>query len=266
MKKVFLQAMFGSPHSWIQDYMDHVARLEEFGWHWMIFTPNRLETPSKNVRIVPMTLAEFDVLVEKHTGVYVGNFLDGKNLPSKLISDFYCAFGQIFQDYIRDYDYWGITNFDIVYGRLDRYLPDSLIDAYEIWSDDATPAINGIFTLFRNEHRVNNLFREVPGWEDCFRIHRPMAFDEIRMTAAMQKVEKEGKLAWGYPRHFPLHSYDRLVMHQPSPRLYFEEDGALIEWYEDRTHPPSTKRHYGRELFCFHFSRTKRWPIGARPA
>jgi hypothetical protein len=93
-----------------------------------------------------------------------------------------------------------------------------------------------------------------------------MAFDEIRMTDAMQKLEREGGLAWGYPRHFPHHSYDRLVMHRPIPHIYIEEDASLIEWFEDTTHPPMTKRHFGRELFLFHFSRTKRWPVGAKPA
>jgi hypothetical protein len=266
MKKVFLQAMFGDPHSWIQPYLDHLGRLEEFGWYWRIFTPNKLKTASRNVDIVPMALGEFDALVAKHCGVKVDNFLTRENVPSKLISDFYCAFGQIFQEYIKDAAFWGCTNFDICYGRLDRWLPDFLLSQYEIWSDDATPAINGIFTLFKNNEKVNNLFRLVPNWEECFTRHRPMAFDEIRMTDAMQKLEREGGLAWGYPRHFPHHSYDRLVMHRPIPHIYIEEDASLIEWFEDTTHPPMTKRHFGRELFLFHFSRTKRWPVGAKPA
>jgi hypothetical protein len=63
-----------------------------------------------------------------------------------------------------------------------------------------------------------------------------------------------------------MHSYDRLVLHRPEPRLYFEDDGALIEWYDDYVHPPSEKRHFGREIPMFHFSRTKKWPVGVKPA
>jgi hypothetical protein len=260
LKKVFLQTQFGSPHAWTEQYFENFRRLAPYDWHLKVFTPN-CWPGADNIEIVPMTLGDFDQLIERHVGVRVGNYLTGKGVPSKLVSDFYPAYGQIFQDYIQGFDFWGFTNWDMVYGRLDRYVPDELLETCDIWADDVN-AINGIFTLMRNNEYVNNLFRHVPDWAFAFTTHEPFAFDEIRMTEAVRKLADAGAVRFKYPHYFGNHSYDRLIQHFPEPNLYFAEDGGLIERLEDRgVCPPSTKNHYGREIMSFHFSRTKRWPI-----
>jgi hypothetical protein len=170
----------------------------------------------------------------------------------------------IFHDYLEDADYWVITNWDIAYGRLSKFLQDEELSKWDVWSDDPW-GFNGIFTCMRNDSAVNHLFERVPNWEHYFTVHEPCGFDEIRFSGALHDASAEGLIKWGHPDHFGLHTYDRLVQHQPNPRFYFEDDGALIEWYEDRTHLPSPKRHYGREVFLAHFSYTKRWPIGSKP-
>lgn len=261
LTKVFLQCMFGAPHSWIQPYLDHFARLEQFGWYMKIFTPNELKTPS-NIEVVRMTVEEYDRLMGRQCGVVAGNYLkDG--VPAKLVSDHYCAFGQIFQDYIKGFDYWAITNFDVAYGRLSKFLPDSELEKYDIWADEGSVAINGIFTLFRNNPVINRLYEHVDDWKHLFSVHEACGFDEIRMTHAVRRLAAAGEIRFGHPDHFPLHSYDRLVQHRPTPNLYFESDGALIERFEDGVCFPNEKGHYGREIFLYHFSRTKRWPIAA---
>jgi uncharacterized protein DUF6625 len=264
LKKTFIQCLFGQPFPWTEQYFLNFRRLEASGWYLKVFTPNPLPSGG-NIEVIPMALADYDALVRKHVGVDPKNFLSARGVPNKLTSDHYPAQGLIFQDYLKDTDYIGITNWDCCYGRLPKFLPDSELEKYEIWSDDPS-GFNGIFTLMANGERALNLFREVQHWEHYFTTPEPCAFDEIRFSEALRKADAEGRIAWGHPEHFPMHSYDRLVMHQPNPRLYFEDDGALIEWYEDRVHLPSTKRHYGREIFLYHFSRTKRWPIGPKPA
>jgi hypothetical protein len=271
LKKVFLQTQFGSPHQWTEQYFENFRQLERWGWYLKVFTPNPWPSAS-NIEVIPMTVEEFDELLGKKTGVRAGNHLKN-GVPAKLVSDYYPAYGVIFEDFINGsrsfteskFDYWGFTNWDVAYGRLDRFIPDSVLCHYDVWTDDPY-GINGIFTLMRNDERVNNLFRWVPDWERCFAEHPPQAFDEIRMSETLRKLAAADKVNWGHPKHFPLHSYDRLVQHQPNPRVYFEEDGALIEWFDDYVHPPSEKRHFGREIFLMHFSRTKRWPVGPKPA
>lgn len=262
LKKTFLQCLFGTPHDWLESYFEHFGRLESTGWYMKVFSPHSFDVPS-NVEIVPMTLVEFDGLVEKKCGVNPGNYLDG-HAPRKLISDYYVAFGHLLSDHILDADYWGITNFDLTYGRLSRYIPDETLEQFDIWTDDATPCVNGIFTLFKNEYRINRLYQHVPNWQDHFTNHAPCAFDEVLMTKAVRELAERGEIRLGHPEHFPFHSYDRLPQHRPTPQVYFEADGALIEKFEDPGIGKSflfPRGFHGREIMMLHWSRTKRWPI-----
>jgi hypothetical protein len=262
LHKCFLQTQFGTPHEWTEQYFDNFRRLESTGWSLKVFTPNPWKSQG-NIEIIPMTLAEFDGLVEQKCGVNPRNFLKGP-APSKVISDYYCAFGHIFEDFLSGVDYWGFSNWDCTYGRLSKFLPDKELVKYEVWADEGSVAINGIFSLFHNDrYRVNRLYQHVPDWKQCFATHEPCGFDEIRMTHALRKLVADREVIFGHPDHFPLHSYDRLPQHMPTPKVYFEPDGALIERYDDQVHFPNERGFFGREIMFFHWNRTKRWPIAA---
>src|SRR5678816_2825204 len=131
--------------------------LARYDWYLKVFTPNPWKS-SGNIEIIPMTIEGFDALIEKHCGVKVGNYLTPEGVPHKLVSEYYPAYGEIFQEFTRSFEFWGHTNWDMVYGRLDRFLPDSVLRTCDIWSDDPN-AIDGIFCLYRNAAEINNLFR-----------------------------------------------------------------------------------------------------------
>ncbi len=114
-----------------------------------------------------MTPEEFNTLVDKRLGIKTNVFMTPLGVPSVHMTDYCVAWGAIFKDYITDYDFWGIPNWDIVYGRIERYLPDTFLNEIDVWTDDVD-AINGIFTLFRNNDRCSNLFRRIPDWEAKF--------------------------------------------------------------------------------------------------
>lgn len=267
LNKVILQTQFGTPHPWSEQYFDNVRTLAPYGWSLYVFTPNLHPGQSGgNIRIVPMTIEQFDQLLGKQTGVSANNHLvNGK--PAKFVSDYYPAYGRIFQEYIEGFDYWAHTNWDMVYGRLDHFLPDAELEKHEIWADDVR-AINGIFTVYRNNEHVNNLFRLVPEWQAMFRIHELFGFDERHMTLLVRDLVDAGKLALGGPPYYGYHSYDRLPQHLPTPRLEVKPDGALIELFPDlfaqhleRCEDTAWRGRFGREIMSFHFSRTKRWPL-----
>ena len=163
MKKVFVILMFGKPFPWIDKFIDSVQHLEKYGWCWKIFTPNKFESKG-NVEIVPMTIDEFNLLVEKKTGITPLTYITDKGIPSSHVTDYMVAYGKIFEDYLKC-DFWGMMGGpDIVFGRLDRFLPDSFLEDCDIFTDDVK-AINGCFTLFRNTEEINTLFKKIPNWE-----------------------------------------------------------------------------------------------------
>ncbi len=266
LRKTFILPQFGPPFEWTEQYLAHIATLAPYGWHWKILTPHSYKSHSANVEIVPMTFAEFDARVTKTTGVETGNFLDANGLPVKLLSDYYPAFGDIFADLLTHCDYWSITNWDVLYGRLDHFLPDSELEKWDIWSDDCHH-INSLFCFYRNVPWVNQLYRAVPHWQTAFGYHgrQIFGFDELHFDVIARQLADAGQLRFGHPPYFSLHSYDRLVQHQPVPNLTIMPDGALIECFDDPhpalAHYPPWRGMFGREIMYFHFLSTKRWPV-----
>ncbi len=264
LKKTFILPQFGSPFAWTEEYLAHIATLEPYGFHWKILTPHAYQSKSANVEIVPMTLYDFNARVTAATGVVTGNFLDANGLPAKLVSDYYPAFGEIFSDLLVDCDYWSATNWDVMFGRLDHFLPDEHLERFDIWSDDCHH-INSLFCFYRNDPDVNSLYRQVPHWDIMFGHHgRPLfGFDELHFDLLVRGLADVG-LAFGHPPYFSLHSYDRLIQHRPTPNLMMMPDGALIECFDDPlpvlAHYPPWRGVFGREIMYFHFIATKQWP------
>lgn len=264
MKKVFILTQFGTPHEWTQQYFDNIGKLAKLGWYWKIFTPNTYDKVPPNVEIIPMTIEEFDQLIEKKVGVNPKNYLTDKGVPSKPVSDFYVASGLIFEDYIKSYDYWGITNWDVVYGRLDHFLPDELLETMDIFTDDVG-RVNGVFSLFRNKPNINKLFRRIPHINDMFTEHKLFGVDEYYFIDPIKKAATINELVYNHPEFYPFHSYDRLIQHWGKPQLEFQEDGSLWEKFADMAPPVGyvnfPKGYIAREIMYFHFNYTKKWPL-----
>jgi hypothetical protein len=255
LKKIFTETQFGDPHPWSNEYFQNVGKLGATGWYFKIFTPNKYENLPSNVEIIPMTLEEFNTLIENKLGVNPHSYLKN-GVPTKPVSDFYVAHGKIFEDYLKDADYWGFTNWDIVYGQLSRFIPDELLAKCDIFSDEIN-TINGIFTLVRNNEKMNNLFKEIPDWEMKLTTHKLFGTDEYDFTKVAQTIPN-----FLFPKYYPLHSHDRLEQHLPEPKLSLKEDGSLWELFNDVKHPnwEHARPLVGREIPYFHFITTKKWP------
>ena len=265
LKKVFVLTQFGKHHKWTKQYLDNIKRLGQYGWYWKIFTPNKYKNVPSNCEIIPMTIEEFNTLIEKKLGYNPQNFITDKGVPSKPVSDFYVATGVIFEDYIKGYDFWGITNWDVVYGRLDQFLPDDMLSELDVFTDDVGQ-VNGVFSLFKNIKKVNNLFREIPDIEKMLTEHRLFGIDEIYLIEPLRKASKSEALTYIHPQFYPLHSYDRLIQHVPVPQLEIQTDGSLWEKFKDMDIPPNSeynfpKGYIAKEIMYFHFSYTKKWPL-----
>lgn len=239
---VFLQPLFGELYPWAQQYLDNIAQVK--GYDWKIFTPHNLKV-GKNTEVIKMDLAEWDRRVLKATGIDPKNYIDGK-APHKNLTDYYPAYGDILKDFTKGYKFWGHTNWDCVYGQLGDFFPQD----FEIFADESNE-INGTLTLYKNKKEINELYKQVQGWEQAFTDHKLFGFDE---TMFSKYAISTGLVTC--PPHYPLHSYDRLPQHRPTPKLDYQ-DGRLYELFTDTV----TGRVTGKEIAWFHFSFNKKWPL-----
>ena len=79
-----------------------------------------------NVTIIDSTLEQFQARARKKLGQHV--VIES---PYKLC-DFKPAFGVIFEEYLRDYDFWGNADIDIVYGKIRDFLTNQLLYQYDV--------------------------------------------------------------------------------------------------------------------------------------
>lgn len=99
------------------------------------------------------------------------------NTPYK-ICDYRPAFGVIFDEELREYDYWGYVDSDVIFGNLRKFLTNEILDNYDRFSN------LGHLTVFRNTQENNRKFMFSKcgmyySYKEAFQIAENTAFDEL---------------------------------------------------------------------------------------
>ncbi len=95
--------------------------------------------------------------------------------PYKLC-DFKPAYGDIFHEYIHEYQFWGFCDIDIVFGKIRDFITDDLLDRYDKIGQ------LGHCVLIRNTDFMRTLYKKKYGdecwYKTVFSIHSNLSFDE----------------------------------------------------------------------------------------
>lgn len=114
---------------------------------WFIFTDNDAKSIYPNIYFIKITFEDLKKRIQKQYDFEI--LLDN---PYDLC-DFKVAYGEIFQDYIREYDFWGFCDCDLIFGNLRHFVTDDILDTYD------KIYLRGHCTLFRNNAEINSLYR-----------------------------------------------------------------------------------------------------------
>lgn len=125
----------------------------------------------ENVKIIYFTLEKFNFLASEKLNLDI-NIKSGYKL-----CDLKPAYGIIFQDYLNKYDFWGVCDIDLVFGRIREFMNDDLLNKYDVISvKDSFPS--GYFLLFKNKDEINNLFKKSKDYKKIFQTSKNYCFDE----------------------------------------------------------------------------------------
>ena len=115
---------------------------------WLIFTDDHTDYnyPS-NVKVKYWTFEQMKMRVQK-----IFDFPISLERPYKLC-DYKPAYGEIFSDELKGYDFWGDCDVDLVWGNIRRFYTDELLSKYE------KIGFNGHSMLFKNTPEVCARFR-----------------------------------------------------------------------------------------------------------
>lgn len=219
IKKIFITPFFGDLPEWMNQYKTHFEHvLRPKGYDWILDTD--LEGFKKRVK-------------SKLNIDYPGLPGTGK------VWDYRGALGFLYEEEIRGYDFWGHTDFDCVYGDVDRWVTDDFLSNLDVHSNHIS-YVNGCWSLYRNTIKVNGLFMgtdwkkymgngDVNGWIE---------------TVFSRHLERSGlRYKYTFWQGNPW-------TNDPNLRFTYDPKNQQSRLYQD-----------GQEIFMFHFRHSKRWPL-----
>ena len=137
---------------------------------FFVVTDNKSDIFPENVHKIGLSFDEFRTLTEKKLCMPIA-----LERPYK-ICDFRPMYGLIFEEYVKNYDYWGHCDVDLVFGDIRKYL-----DKYNI-NDFVRFGYLGHLSLYRNDETGNNLFKfsgsKCGSWQEVVSNERNFLFDE----------------------------------------------------------------------------------------
>ena len=243
-KALLIIPYFGSFGPWLPLYLHSLANQTTLDL--LLLTDTAPPALPPQVRRVEMT---FDQLRERAAARLSTEVSLHRN---RNICDLRPAYGLIFEEFVRGYEYWGFGDEDVLYGDVDGMLGPHLDGTVDIVS----PGMNGKsghLTLVRNAPRTNELAMRDPAFKEVLASREHWAYDETSWRHGPESSSFYALVKAAAAR-------GELTMHQglarrvnvPAPGRWYVHDGRHLR--EDG----------GTELLYYHWGRMRhlnvRWP------
>lgn len=171
MKIAVVMPYFGK----LPPYFNYYLRsLRGINFDVLFFSDLKVPEYPSNFKIIPMTFEEFKSRTKKSLNHDVR--LD---VPIRMC-DFRPMYGIIFKDYLKEYDYWGFGDCDLVYGKmLNRVLAEVLVRQPDVLSSERL-FCSGPLCFVKNTDRNNALYKRARNLDYALTVcGRNILFDEI---------------------------------------------------------------------------------------
>jgi hypothetical protein len=225
MKKIcFVVVYFGKWPIWFPAFLHSCKNNPTV--NWIFFTDcGSTAHHSPNVVFYNTTLSQMRELIKERIGKE--SVLEDRYK----ICDYKSVYGILFEDYLKDFDFWGHCDIDIIWGDIRKYTTEEILDKHHIFST-RKERMSGHFSLFRNTPGINQLFRQSAEFAEVIQQVGCRDFDEEGMTRLIAQLAQTGSIRVYWPKF--LHNYSEPKTDTPStlPRYinkYFWEKGKLFD-------------------------------------
>lgn len=180
-KCAFVIPYFGKLPEYFSEWLQSVKYLNRHGIDFIIISDaelGKVRLP-ENVKLLNMTFQDFKKKIQSKFDFEI--FLDN---PYK-ICDYRPAFGYIFDEELKEYDFWGNCDLDQVWGNIPKFLSQDILDNHE------KILYLGHCSLYRNNSKMNTMFMNSGGmasYREVFSSKGFYAFDEFSGMVAICKA------------------------------------------------------------------------------
>ena len=226
---------FGNWPVWFSAWLRSCSCNPEF--HWLLFTNGDIPTElPRNVEVEYLSNDELERQVSEMLGV---PFVLSRGY--KLV-DLKPTYGELFQRYLHDYDFWGYTDLDVVYGRLANFFTDNRLQNHDVLSPSDRLLV-GHLTLIRNTPEFCKLYRQCPDYLQVLCRDTHEGFDEKGFHRLVMTYSKSGRV-----RLFLKGMKQEDILLRLNGRGHF-----LIVWHNGRLYDAAVFR----QICHFHFMESK---------
>ena len=221
-RKLLICTWFGDLPEWYDDWQANVDRLTRVGYDVFLITDERW----------------WATRAKQTLGVTWPKHADGRKA-----CDYRACFGVMFgrELSLGNYDFWGHTDLDCVYGRVEEFCTEEFLDGVDIYANHFD-YVSGPWSLYRNTELVNHAYQQVEDWQGHLTGDVTTGWVETDFTRAVDALAAEGKLRVAY------HYWQTQNLN----------DFSTLTWDGDQL------MENGREVMMAHFRRTKVYPEGCR--
>jgi hypothetical protein len=141
---------------------------------FLFVTDQEITLDSKNYKVIKLNTNDIVNTVSELLGVNI----EIKN--NKKICDLKSALGDVFYEYIRDYDYFGCYDIDTLFGDFDKYVTPFLgqYDVISIADKQHHNRLSGPFLIMKNTNELRTLYK-TDKFIECFQNENVLFYEEI---------------------------------------------------------------------------------------
>ena len=105
-------------------------------------------------------------------------------------------YGYIHYEDIKNYDFWGFGDLDLVYGRIRHFYTDEILEKYDLFSTHSD-RVSGHLFLMRNNDYYRTICFQLPKWKEKLCSNKMIGLDEGELTV---KLRPYTPAFWGVRR------------------------------------------------------------------
>lgn len=219
MKICFIVCWFGKLPEYVPVWFKSVSKNTSFDFLLVTDAKVPKKTP-KNVKKIPF---DKELFLQRAKRIIDRPCL---NAAYKLC-DYRPMYGEIFKEEIVEYDYWGYCDLDVVFGDIEKFLPEKDIKKYDAIFN------GGHFTLIKNTKKMNTLYKRdgaLFNYKTVVKKNAVFAFDETTGIHRIARVNNVTAL-WEIPyvdadaKYTQLRS--RMNVVNPDYQTFYWENGKL---------------------------------------
>lgn len=197
---------------------------------WFIFTDDRREFDyPANVIVTYCSFEEIRLRIQEKF-----SFKITLDRPYKLC-DYRVAYGDIFRAELKEYDFWGYCDIDVLFGDIRAFINDDILDRYE------KIGYQGHSTLYKNIESVRKRYltkvSEIRNYKEIYTTSESCFFDENVFSEMYNKLEipyyKEVNFAHleKYDPNFYLGHFPREMGYKNKCQIFIWKKGKLFRVY-----------------------------------